>query len=388
MRLAVVGPTYPIKGGISHYTTLLVRALRKEHDVLFVSYKYQYPSIIYPGTGQTTDDKNPITEDCEYLWHTLQPWSLTKIARRIKEFKADGVVLTWVTHFFGWHIATLAKRIHKISGCPVILLCHNVKQHEDRPLEGPLTRMAFNSVDGYIVHSEEDLNNLRMTHPNAVIRKNFHPTYDIFASSADWTRDSARKALGMTEEPMVLYFGAVRPYKGLKWLVDASPEIIKNVPGCRIFCVGDYWDGPAEFENQAKSLGVLFDENHPEAGGVKIVSGYIANEEVGKYFEATDIVVLPYESATQSGIVQIAYGFKKPCIVTNVGGLPEVVLDGKTGYVIPPKNSKAIAEKTIEFFNDKNNLTKKFEAEITEWRKVFDWSHMVETIESLIRDLK
>jgi glycosyltransferase involved in cell wall biosynthesis len=388
MRLAVVGPTYPIKGGISHYTTLLVRALRKEHEVLFVSYKYQYPSIIYPGTGQTSDDKNPITEDCEYLWHTLQPWSLTKIARRIKEFKADGVVLTWVTHFFGWHIATLANRIHKIAGCPVILLCHNVKQHEDRPLEGPLTRMAFNSVDGYIVHSEEDLSNLRKTHPKAIIRKNFHPTYDIFASTADWTRESARKALGMTDEPMVLYFGAVRPYKGLKWLVDASPDIIKNVSGCRIFCVGDYWDGPSEFENQAKSLGALFDEAHPENGGVKIVSGYIANEEVGKYFEATDIVVLPYESATQSGIVQIAYGFKKPCIVTNVGGLPEVVLDGKTGYVIPPKDSKAIAEKTIEFFKDKNNLGRKFEAEIIEWRKVFDWSHMVETIGSLIGELK
>jgi glycosyltransferase involved in cell wall biosynthesis len=388
MRLAVVGPTYPIKGGISHYTTLLVRALRKEHDVLFVSYKYQYPSIIYPGTGQTSDDKNPITEDCEYLWHTLQPWTLTKIARRIRDFKADGVVLTWVTHFFGWHIAALAHRIHKIAGCPVILLCHNVKQHEDRPLEGPLTRMAFNSVDGYIVHSEEDLNNLRRTHPDAIIRKNFHPTYDIFASTADWTRDSARKSLSLTEEPMVLYFGAVRPYKGLKWLVEASPEIIKNVPGCLIFCVGDYWDGPDEFENQAKSLGTLFDETHPENGGVKIVSGYIPNEDVGMYFAATDLVVLPYESATQSGIVQIAYGFKKPCVVTNVGGLPEVVLDGKTGYVIPPKDPKAIAEKTIEFLNDKNILTEKFEAEITEWRKVFDWSHMVETIDSLISDLR
>jgi glycosyltransferase involved in cell wall biosynthesis len=183
---------------------------------------------------------------------------------------------------------------------------------------------------------------------------------------------------------MVLYFGAVRPYKGLKWLIEASPEIIEKVPGCRIFCVGDYWDGPSEFENRARELKSIFDPQNPDRGGVMVIDRYVPNEEVGMYFTAADLVVLPYESATQSGIVQIAYGFKKPCVVTNVGGLPEVVLDGKTGYVIPPKDSKAIAEKTIEFFNDKDKLIRKFEAEITEWRKVFDWDHMVETIKNVV----
>lgn len=387
MRIAVVGPTYPIKGGISHYTTLLVRSLRKKHDVLFVSYKYQYPAFLYPGTGQTSEDKSPITEEAEFIWHTLKPWSLTRIARRMKEFGVDAVVLTWVTHFFGWHIATLADRIHKIAGCPVILLCHNVKQHEDRPLEGPLTRMAFNAVDGFIVHSKEDEDNLRRIRPDAVARKNFHPTYDVFASTAEWTRDSARSSLGLTDEPMVLYFGAVRPYKGLKWLVEAAPAIVTTVPRCQIWCVGDYWDGPDEFINRAKELGALFDGENPVAGGVRILDKYVPNEEVGMYFAATDIVALPYESATQSGIVQIAYGFKKPCIVTEVGGLPEVVLDGKTGYVVPPKNSREIAMKVAEFFAGGDELRKRFENDIIEWRKAFDWEHMVRTIENLAGEL-
>jgi len=388
MRVAVVGPTHPIKGGISHYTTLLARSLRKKHDVLFISYEYQYPEIIYPGTSQTSDDKNPIIEETEFLWHTLKPWTLTKIARRMKEFKADVVVLTWVTHFFGWHIATLARRIKKIVGCPVILLCHNVKQHEDRPLETPLTRMAYESVDGFIVHSEEDRTNLIKFIPDAVVKKNFHPTYDIFASVAAWTRPDARADLGVPDDsPMVLYFGAVRPYKGLKWLVEASPEIIKNIPGCQVWCVGDYWDGPDEFESMAEKSGVLFDKNNPGAGGVRIFDGYIPNEDVGKYFAAADLVVLPYESATQSGIVQIAYGFEKPCIVTDVGGLPEVVLDGVTGYVIPPLDSESIAIKTAEFFNGGNALKEKFESEIIEWRKVFDWEHMVSTIETLKEEI-
>ena len=101
MRLAVVGPTYPIKGGISHYTTLLVRALRRKHDVSFISYQYQYPGFLYPGTGQYSQDESPITEPAEFLWHTMKPWTLNRIARRMKEFEVEGVVLNWVTHFFG-----------------------------------------------------------------------------------------------------------------------------------------------------------------------------------------------------------------------------------------------------------------------------------------------
>jgi len=389
MRVAVVGPTHPIKGGISHYTTLLARALRKDHDVLFVSYAYQYPEIIYPGRGQTSDDNNPIIEEAEFLWHTLQPWSLTKIAKRMKEFDVDCVVLTWVTHFFGWHIATLAKQIKKQVGCPVLLLCHNVKQHEDRPLETPLTRMAYEAVDGFIVHSEEDKTNLLKFIPDAKVIKNFHPTYDIFASVSQWNKNDARSSLGIPDDtPMVLYFGAVRPYKGLKWLIKAAPEIIKNIPGCQIWCVGDYWDGPAEFLSSADELGVLFDESSPENGGVVILDAYIPNEEVGKYFAATDLVVLPYESATQSGIVQIAYGFEKPCMVTNVGGLPEVVLDNKTGYVIPPLDSDTIAEKTVEYFSLDAEKRARFVDEIMEWRKVFDWEHMVSTIEKLTAIVK
>ena len=389
MRLAVVGPTYPIKGGISHYATLLVRALRKRHDVLFISYEYQYPAFLYPGTGQYTQDEFPIKEPAEFLWHTLKPWSLNRIARRMREFGCEGVVLNWVTHFFGWHIAHLEGLIHRTGDAKVILLCHNVKQHEDRPLEGPLTRMAFAGADGFIVHSEEDRVNLLKARPNAVIKKNFHPTYDVFAASSHWRRETARANLGIgMNAPMVLYFGAVRPYKGLKWLIEAAPAILAAVPGCHIWCVGDYWNGPEEFENRAKELGVLHDPANDARGGIHIVAEYVPNEDVGRYFAACDLVALPYESATQSGIVQIAYGFGKPCLVTDVGGLPEVVLDGRTGYVVPQKDPKAIAMRTAEFFAGDAPTRARFEREIVEWRKVFGWEHMVETIEGLLAELR
>lgn len=384
MKLAVIGPTYPVKGGISHYTTLLVRALRRKHEVLFISYAYQYPAFLYPGTSQYAQDESPITEQAEFIWHTLKPWTLDRIARKIREFGAEAVVINWVTHFFGWHIARLESLIHKNTKARVILLCHNVKQHEDRPLEGPLTRMAFGGADAFIVHSDEDRQNLLTILPNAVVRKNFHPTYDVFAASSHWRRDTARPALGLGNEPMALYFGAVRPYKGLKWLIEAAPAIMATVPGIQIFCVGDYWDGTGDFENRAKELAALYNPADPSRGGVRFVDEYVPNEDVGRYFTAADLVILPYESATQSGIVQIAYGFKKPCLVTNVGGLPEVVLDGKTGYVVPPKDPAAIAVKTAEFFAGGDAIRERFEAEIVEWRKMFDWDRMVDTIEELL----
>jgi len=387
MRITVIGPTYPIKGGISHYSTLLVRELRKSHDTLFISYRYQYPELIYPGKGQKKEDKNPIREEAEYLWHTLQPWTLNRIARRIREHKSEAVVMMWHTHFFGWHIAKLAKLIRKSTGCPVILICHNVKQHESKPLEGQLTRKAYNAVDGFIVHSDEDMENLKAIRPDALVRKNFAPTFDVFATSTGWTRDKARKELGLTDEPMVLYFGLVRKYKGLKWLIEASPGIIENVPGAQIWCVGEYWDGPDEYENWAKELNTLFNPGNSSKGGVRIIDSYVPNDEVGKYFAAADVMVLPYESATQSAILQIAYGFKLPCIVTNVGGLPEVVRDHLTGFVIPPRDPSAIIRTVTEYFQRGSELRSKMEREITEWRKVFEWNHMVQTIGNLVDDI-
>ncbi len=388
MRLAVVGPAHPIKGGISHYTTLLVRALRKRHEVLFISYRYQYPQWIYPGTGQTSNDASPILEENEPIWHSLKPWSLHQIAHRMKKFGAEGVIDTWVTQFLGFHTTYLAWQIKRIAKCPIVLLCHNVHQHDPLPLENFLPKLAFNSADGFIVGSETDLERLKSFVPNAIIRKHFHPTYDVFAKDSDWTRENARAALGMGHEPMVLYFGAVRPYKGLKWLVQAAPEILAGVPGCQIWCVGDYWDGPEEFEEMSKELGVLYDPASPSAGGTRIVAKYVPNEEVGKFFAACDLVALPYETATQSGIAQIAYGFDKPCLVTSVGGLPEIVLDGETGYVVPPLDSKAIADRVIEFFSLTDEGRAQFESRIADWKKVFDWDHMVDTVEDLMKELQ
>ncbi len=370
-RFIVLGPTHPIKGGISHYTTILVRELRKKHDVRFISYKFQYPKFLYPGTGQTDDKSEGIRIDNEPIFHSMNPFSLSRIVREIRRDDPDIFLLNWVTFFFAPHIHYMLKRVKPLR-TRSLMICHNVKQHEDRPMEAYFTRMAFRHCDRFIVHSEEDRNNLLQYRPDANVKKNLHPTYDIFATEYPWERDAARAALDVDGE-VLLFFGVVRPYKGLKHLIDAMPAILEKRK-VTLLVVGDFWGGPEEYRKQIGKLGV--------GEHVRLFDQYTPNEEVGKYFMASDLAVLPYESATQSGITQIAYGFGLPCVVTNVGGLPEVVDDGRTGYIVPPKDARAISDAVLRFFDERDKVD--WSGNIREFIRRFSWDHMIDTIETFL----
>ncbi len=370
-RITVLGPTHPLKGGISHYTTLLVRELRKKHDVRFISFKFQFPEFIYPGTEQKDDKSEGILVENEPIFHSMNPLSLVRIVREIRNDDPDILILNWWTFFFAPHIHYLLSRVKKMR-TRSLMICHNVKQHENRPMESFFTNLAFKYCDGFIVHSEEDRENLLKYRPDANVRKNFLPTYDIFATQYPWDRDEARKQLEINGD-VLLFFGLVRPYKGLMHLIDAMPGILKH-RDVTLLIAGDFWKGDEEYREHIAKLGIT--------GNVRLYNQYTPNEEVGKYFMASDLAVLPYETATQSAITQIAYGFKLPCVVTSVGGLPEVVDEGKTGYIIPPKDPDAIANAVLKFFDERDNVD--WAGNITEFRKRFGWNYMIETIESFL----
>ena len=204
-RFTVLGPTHPIKGGISHYTTILVRELRKKHDVRFISYKFQYPKLLYPGTAQTDDKSKGIIIENEPIFHSMNPFSLSRIVREIKRDDPDIFLLNWVTFFFAPHIHYILKRVKPLR-TRSLMICHNVKQHEDRPMEGYFTKIAFKHCEGFIVHSEEDRRNLLEYRPDTNVRKNLHPTYDIFASEYPWERSKARQELDLDGD--VLFLGS------------------------------------------------------------------------------------------------------------------------------------------------------------------------------------
>ena len=218
----------------------------------------------------------------------------------------------------------------------------------------------------------EDLQTI-IRHP--VFRQTVHPTYNAFKIE-NLSKEEARKRLHIeSEKKVLLFFGFIREYKGLKYLIQAMPEIVNKIENAELLVVGDFSneEDKKSYMELIKQCGV---DKH-----VKVYDGYIPDKEVEKFFAACDLVVLPYISATQSGIVQIAYGFEKPVVVTDVGGLPDVVTDGKTGYVVEAKNSKVLSEIVKKYFV--HNQEENFIENVREEAYRFDWNRIVEKIESL-----
>jgi glycosyltransferase involved in cell wall biosynthesis len=376
MRIAIIGPVYPFRGGIAHYTALLYQSLSKHHEVKLISLSRQYPGILFPGKRQTDQSSMKFAvPDAEPLVDSMNPISWVRTARRVRAFAPDLVIIQWWHPFFAPAFRDIANRCRRFAR--VLFLCHNVLPHEQGGPVKTFTKAALSKGDLFIVHSEEDLHNLKSMLPEAQVAKARHPTYEVFAqgplSELPERKSEARAKLGLDQdERVILFFGLVREYKGLRYLVQAVPEVLKSLDAT-LMVAGEFYESYDKYVRLTSELGV--------EGKVHLRNEYIPNEDVADYFLAADVVVLPYISATQSGIAQIAYGLDRPVITTNVGGLPETVKDGITGYIVPPLNSSAIAQAIVRFFQE--DKADEFVRNIREFREVFSWDRMVEAIEAL-----
>ena len=357
MKVVVIGPTYPFRGGISHYNTELCKYLSKRHKLILISYKRRFPSFLYPGREQIdrkTIKKREI-ENVEFILDTLNPITWIKAFLRIREEKPDLLIFHWVTPFMAPMFSTIFSLVKRLTKTKILAICHNVLPHERTAIDVLLAKLVFKNVDYFIVQSREDLFKLKEIISNSKVAKyNPHPIYDIFRVQSI-SEEDARKILNIPKNAKVLlFFGYVRKYKGLIYLIRAMPKIIKKIPEAYLLVVGEFWDNKEYYINEIKKLNI---KDH-----VRIIDKYIPDEEVGIYFSAADVVILPYISATQSGVVQIAYAFDKPVITTNVGGLPDVVEDRKTGFIVEAKNPEKLAEVVIKYF--KENRKEEFKRNI------------------------
>lgn len=368
MRIVLIGPVYPYKGGISHYTGLLCRALRQKHEVIMVSYKMQYPRFLFKKEQKDYSNKSFQVDDTKYWIHTANPINLFLAARRIRKLRPDTVILQWWHPYFAPCYRIIATLLGEI---PLLITCHNVFPHERFPLDRFLTRMVLKRADGYIVQSHLDEKDLLTVKPDANYVVTPHPTYNAFKMK-NMSKAEARALLAVgSDSPMLLFFGFVREYKGLKYLLDALPEVKKRIPDISLWVVGDFGDDKDVYLEQI--------EKNRIGDNIRLVEGYVPDQEVEKYFAAADLVVLPYVSATQSGIVQIAYGFDKPVVVTDVGGLPDVVRHKETGYVVPSGNAQEIAKAVISFYQEDRETD--WESNIRKQAAEFSWETMVERME-------
>ena len=369
-RIAIVGPVYPYKGGIAHYTGLLCKNLREQFETQMISFQVQYPKILFRKEQKDFENNSFEVQGTRYILHTANPFNWGKCAREILAGKPDLVIFQWWHPYFAPCYRSLLR---KLKGVKTLFICHNVFPHERFPLDRALTKMVLKRGDFFITHSKTDAADLRSIRKDAAICEAVHPTYDAFQFH-NLTQKQARQKLGLGEQGQVLlFFGFVREYKGLKHLIAALPEITQRLPGAHLLIVGDFGKDKQEYLD-------LIAQNKVEQF-LSIYDGYIPDQEVEQYFAASDLVVLPYESATQSGIVQIAYGFERPVVATNVGGLPDVVLHEKTGYLVPPKDPQALADAVVRFFEEQKAAD--FAQNIRKEAARYSWDRMRENICSL-----
>jgi len=372
MKIAVIGPTYPFVGGISHYNTELCRNLSKKHELILISYKRRYPSFLYPGRDQIDKKSNKKIkiDDVEYILDTINPITWIKAFLRIKEENPDLLIFHWVTPFMAPMFSTIFFFVKKLTKTKILGICHNVLPHERTALDLFLARLVFRNVDYFIVHSREDFTNLKKISSRHTKRVLF-PIYHMFKFTRI-SKSQARKILNLnTKDKIVLFFGYVREYKGLMYLIRAMPKVLKKVPTVQLLIVGEFWEDKERYLNEIKRLNIR--------DRVIIIDKYIPNEEVGLYFSAADVVVLPYISATQSAVVQTAYAFNKPVITTNAGGLPDVVENNKTGIIVEAKNSQKLAEAIITYFEQNKEKKLKKTIQKTKWK--FSWERLIGIIE-------
>lgn len=369
-NIVLIGPVYPYKGGISHYTGLMYQALSKKYHVEMVSFKMQYPKLLFKKEQKDYSNDMFKIQNTKYWIHTANPCNWIHTAKKIRNMHPDLIIVQW------WHpyFAPCYKiMMGLLKGYKKLFVCHNVFPHERFPLDRKLVKMALKTGNRYIVQSKMDANDLKSIISNPIFKQTVHPTYNAFKFE-DMSKEKGRELLKLSnEDKVLLFFGFVREYKGLKHLINALPHVLDKISGIKLLIVGDFGDDKQDYLD-------LIAEKQVESS-IEIHDGYIPDKEVEKYFAASDLVVLPYESATQSGIVQIAYGFEKPVIVTNVGGLPDVVTDGKTGYVVEPKNPDALAKAIVEFFVGKKEEL--FIQNVRSEAYKFSWDRMVEVIEEL-----
>ncbi len=377
LNIALVGLTYPFRGGISHYTSLLYKALAEKHDVHFFSLSRQYPEFLFPGKTQIDKSNTAIEVPNISCLDSINPISWISTFKKVRTLNPDFILFSWWHPFFALSFGSVSILSKCFASIPSCFLCHNVNPHEHSLLDKLLLKIAFSGARAFVTHSEEDLFNARKIKPGINVYKNPHPTYNIFVSGGQLTQVAAKQKLKLDGKHVILFFGYIREYKGLQFALDAI-SLLKEDKHYHLLIVGEFYENKSKYQQKLDELFAL--------DMLTVVDNYVPNEDVGLYFTAADIVVAPYLSATQSGIIQIAYSFLKPVVASNVGGLPEAVLDKQTGYLVPPADCVAIKNAICEFFDNKRSV--EFGKNIERENEKYSWERMVKTIETMAAELK
>ncbi len=357
-KVILVGPTHPYRGGIAQYNDALEMALRKVADVSVVTFKKLYPALLYPGKS---DKVAKLSESerigTQFILSATSPLSWYRAFRTIRQESPDVVIIAWWTFFWQPVLGYVAWRL-KSSGIKVVFLCHNVVDHEANWVKQFISKSALRACGSYITHSADESAKLQAINPDALILRRPHPIYTHFPPPT--TKSKKRAKLDL------LYFGLIRPYKGVNILLEAMSKLDNSV---HLTVVGEVWGSKNEQKllNQIRKSGASIDYNF----------SYVDDQLAANYFANADAVILPYLSATGSGVVTLAYNYGKPVIASNVSGLADVVIDNQTGWLFSPVDAETLAQ-TIRNISRNDALSKK--AHIRKYCEDNSWDNMASKI--------
>ena len=374
MRIALVGPLHPWRGGLAQYLGLLGEELMPHAEVRAVTFTRQYPSLLFPGTSQLDPNADRPRFPTEALLDSIGPWSWRRTASHLERFAPGLVVLKWWMPFFGPAFASSVGPLRR-RGTRVLLVCDNLVAHEPRFFDAAFSAWMMRNSDGYLVMSDSVERDLDRLKPGAPRRRVAHPFYAQF-DRGRVTREQARERLGLSGD-VALFFGYVRRYKGLDTLLEAWPLVRARRPATLVVA-GEFYDDPAPYRALAAAAG-----GEP---AVRLLDRYISDDEVELLFKAADVVVLPYRSATQSGVTHVAYALGVPVITTNVGGLAETVHPGETGLVVSPEDPAALADAVVSFFAE--GMSERMRAPIAALRRAHSWETLADHVISLGDELR
>jgi len=373
MKVAIIGTAYPFRGGLASFNERLAEEFQQEGmEVQIFTFTLQYPNLLFPGKSQYSDSPSPKHLSILPSFSSINPFSWYTAGKKIRDWQPNLVICPYWLPFMSPCFSTIIKQIRKGSACTIVSLVHNMIPHEKRLGDEVLSQYFVKQVDAFVVLSKsvgEDVRKFSTTQP---ITYTPHPVYDNYGAIVD--KQEARKWMDIpSQDKYILFFGFIRKYKGLDLLLEAMADSRIRQSKIKLIIAGEYYGDQAFYESMMENLQL-------EPAIIKRTD-FIPNEEVRYYFSAADLVVQPYKTATQSGISQLCYHFEKPMVVTNVGGLPEIVPHQKAGYVVE-QNKTAIADAILQFYEEEKE--KVFIKEIKELKKQFGWDVMVKEIKELM----
>ena len=372
-KAIIIGPAYPLRGGLASFNERLATQFQyQEFDTSIYTFSLQYPAFLFPGTTQYSSEPKPENLDIQVCINSVNPFNWIKVGLRLKKLKPDIIIVRYWLPFMGYCLGTILRIVKQNKHTKIICIADNIIPHEKRFGDTQFTKYFVQPIDAFITMSEKVMIDLKKFSSKPA-KQIVHPLYDNFGEAIP--KETAKKYLHIPEqEKIILFFGFIRKYKGLDLLLEAM-HLIRNkaetINNIKLLIAGEFYEDRKLYDDLIQQLGIV--------DSLILKTDFIADSEVKYYLSAADFVIQPYRNATQSGVTPLAYHFNKPMLVTNVGGLPDLVPDYKVGLVAEP-TAASIAAKIEELYSLGEDY---FLPNLLSEKKKYSWEILVNTIQDL-----